>query len=110
MNLRTTADTAAAARQLVVSMVGTHIEVSVYVDRTHVSDHRAVRPWRIARPAAAVISVEMIGPDDEALSGQRMLLVKGEAHAWCTDEIVSAARRAAEGIMRKHPTWRRQSH
>jgi hypothetical protein len=110
MNPRTTAETAAAAREIVVSMVRAQIDVSVFVDRTLVNDHRSVSPSRAVRPTAAVISVEMIGPDDRHDDGGRMLLVVGEAHAWCNDEIMSAARRAAERIIRKHPTWRRQSH
>ena len=109
MNTLDRDDTAAAVRKLVASLVGAHIAVSVYVDRVLPIDYRSPGPSRAMRPGGARISVEMIGPDGVG-TRERPLLARGEAHAWCNDEIVSAVRRAAERIMRAHPAWRRQPH
>ncbi len=116
---RTTAETAAAVREIIVDMVRAEIDVFVSIDRLLVNDHRTVAPSRRARPPGAVVLVEMIGPhgaegrpypeDGDAPADSR-LLACGEARAWCNDEIVSAARRAAETIMRRHPAWRRRPH
>lgn len=109
MNTPNRDDTAAAVQELMASLVGAHIDVSVYVDRAPPAEYRSTGSSRLIRPGGALISVEMIGPDGLG-ANERPLLARGEAHAWCSDEIVSAVRRAAERIMRAHPAWRRQSH
>lgn len=109
MNIPNRDDTAAAVRELMASLVGAHIDVSVYVDRMPPPEYRSAGASRAIRPGGARISVEMIGPDGLG-ANERLLLACGEAHAWCNDEIVSAVRRAAERIMRAHPAWRRQAH
>ncbi len=102
-------ETAIAVRELVLSLVGLEIEVSVYVDRVLPRENRAAGPLRLMGPGGARVSVEMIGPDSADLTGKRpVIAAKGEAHAWCNEEILSAVRRAAERIMRAHPAWRRR--
>lgn len=106
MSHLTTRETAAAARQVVAAMVRSTVQVCVQVDRMVIDDHRSsVRLSRTVRPATALVSVEMVGPG-ERRPGQQAIIDQGEAHAWCNDEIVGAARRAAEGIIRRNPTWR----
>ena len=102
-------ETAAAARQLVGAMVQPTVQVSVLVDRMLADDHLAsVRLSRAVRPAMALVSVEMVGPGERHLGQRKTVVDQGEAHAWCNDEIVGAARRAAEGIIRRNPAWRRE--
>lgn len=104
-------ETAIAVRELVLSLVAIDIQVSVYVDRVLPRDARsAAGPARAMAPGGARISVEMIGPDNAVTDGERPLMVRSEAHAWCNEEILSAVRRAAERIMRAHPDWRRRPH
>ncbi|HEX9462328.1 MAG TPA: hypothetical protein VGB82_06985 [Alphaproteobacteria bacterium] len=107
MSERTAGDRAAAAQQIIAAMVRPSIRVSVHIDHTLTDDHRSVTVSRTVRPAAALVSVEMVGPDGAFHKTQKKVVAKGEAHAWCNDEILSAARRAAEGIIRQHPAWRR---
>ena len=102
--LRTNFGLAMAARQIVLSMVRSHIEVSVDVGRVPTGE--PVGRSRAGRMASAVVLVEMIGPAGDARLPERMILAKGEANAWCSDEIANAARRAAERIMRRYPAWR----
>ena len=107
MRTVTSGETAAAARQIVAAMVEPTIHVSVHIDGALIDDHRRSTAFRAVRPAAALVSVEMVGPESAFAQLPKTILATGEAHAWCNDEIVSAARRAAEGIMRKYPAWRR---
>jgi hypothetical protein len=100
-------ETAAAARQVVAAMVRPSVQVCVHVDRMVTDDHRgSIRLSRTVRPATALVSVEMVGPGEWRPGQRKTILDQGEAHAWCNDEIVGAARRAAEGIIRRNPTWR----
>ncbi len=103
-------ETAIAVRELMLSLVGLEVQVSVYVDRVVPRDGRLAGPLRVMAPGGARVSVEMIGPDSADLTGQRPIAAQSEAHAWCNEEILSAARRAAERIMRTHPGWRRRPH
>jgi len=102
--------TAIAVRELVLSLVGLEVQVSVYVDRVLPREYRSVRPVRTMGPGGARVSVEMVGPDSADLAGKRPLTARSEAHAWCNEEILSAVRRAAERIMCTHPAWRRRPH
>lgn len=108
MSEQTAGDRAAAAQQILATLVRPSIRVSVHIDHALTDDHRSVTVSRSVRPAAALVSVEMVGPDGSFHKTQKKIVAKGEAHAWCNDEILSAARRAAEGIIRKHPGWRRE--
>ena len=94
------------ARQAVEAMVGAHIEVSVDADRLLKAavDERRARP---SQAVGAVVSVELVGPADEPHRASRTVSAKGEARAWGSDEVVSAARRAAERILESNPSWRR---
>ena len=103
-------DTAIAVRELVLSLVGLEVQVSVYVDRVLPREDRSAGPLRTMGPGGARVSVEMVGPDSADLTGKRPVAAKSEAHAWCNEEILSAVRRAAERIMRAHPAWRRRPH
>jgi hypothetical protein len=91
------------ARQAVQAMVGGHIEVFV-----HTGHNLAGRSPR-GRAVAAVVSVELAGPNDGPHRGNRMVSAKGEASSWGADEVVSAARSAAESILESNPGWRRLS-
>lgn len=103
-------ETAIAVRELVLSLVGLDIQVSVYVDRVPPRDHRSAGPQRSVGPGGALVSVEMVGPDNTIHASEKPLTARSEAHAWCNEEILSAVRRAAERIMRAHPAWRRRPH
>lgn len=81
------------ARQAVCAMVGHHIEVSVDADRVLLAAPR--------NAAGAVVKVEMIGPDGAPHRGNVTVSAKAEAAAWGIDEIVSAARRAADRFLAK---------
>jgi len=107
MNTATVGKRAVAAQQVIAAMVEPTIHVSVHVDGLLGDDHRSTTSFRTSRPSSALVSVEMVGPDAPLGRMPRKIVVSGEAHAWCNDEILSAARRAAEGIMRRHPAWRR---
>ena len=109
MSKPTASETAAAARHVIAAMVGPNVQVSVHVDRMLTNDRRTVAVPRGQRPAAALVSVEMVGPDGLDPLTRRNVIDKGEAHAWCNDEILGAARRAAEGIIRRNPGWRRDT-
>jgi hypothetical protein len=87
------------ARQAVCAMVGRHIVVSVDADR--------VTSSKPGNSASALVQVEMLGPDGAAHRSNVTVSAKAEAAAWGTDEIVSAARRAADRILTKNPSWRR---
>lgn len=89
------------ARQAVCAMVGHHIEVSVDADRVLLAVPR--------NPAGTLVQVEMIGPNGAPHRSNITVSAKAEAAAWGVDEIVSAARRAAERILVKNPSWRRTS-
>ena len=89
------------ARQAVCAMVGHHIEVSVDADRVSSAAPR--------NATGAVVKVEMVGPDGAPHRGNVTVSAKAEAAAWGIDEIVSAARRAADRILAKNPSWRRTS-
>lgn len=102
-------ETAAAARYVIASMVRPGVEVSVHVDRMLMNDRAGVALSRGERPTAALVSVEMVGPDGRQPLVHKAIVETGEAHAWCNDEILPAARRAAEGIIRRNPGWRRES-
>lgn len=107
MSHPTARETAAAARQVVAAMVRPTVQVCVQVDRMVTDDHRSsVRLSRTVRPATALVSVEMVGPGERSSGHRKTIIDQDEAHAWCNDEIVGAARRAAEGIIRRNPTWR----
>ena len=103
-------ETAIAVRELLLSLVGLEVQVSVYVDRVLPREGRSAAPLRVMGPGGARVSVEMIGPDSADLTGKRAVAAQSEAHAWCNEEILSAVRRAAERIMRTHPGWRRRPH
>lgn len=109
MSKPTATETAAAARHVIAGMVRPSVEVSVHVDRMLANDRRTVTVSRGERPAAALVSVEMVGPDGRYPLTHKKIADKGEAHAWCNDEILGAARRAAEGIIRRNPGWRRNA-
>ncbi len=87
------------ARQAVCAMVGRHIEVSVDADRVL----RLIPP----NGAGAEVRVEMLGPVGAPERSNVTVSAKAEAAAWGIDEIVSAARRAADRILIKNPSWRR---
>jgi len=97
------------ARQAVCAMVGGHVEVSVDADRALSASREDASRLRANRAVGALVSVEMIGPDGAPHRGNKMVSAKAEARAWGIDEIVSAARRAADRILDKNPTWRRGS-
>lgn len=107
MGKPTVGETAAAARHVIAAMVQPGVEVSVHVDRILVNDRRTVTLSRGERPEAAVVLVEMTGPDGRHPLAEKTIADTSEAHAWCNDEILPAARRAAEGIIRRNPGWRR---
>lgn len=95
------------ARQAVCSMVRQHVEVSVDATRALLA-HAAAEGKLAARPpVGAIVSVELVGPDGEPHRANRMVSATAEASAWGIDEIVSAARRAADRILTKNPSWRR---
>src|SRR5579883_2329377 len=107
MTSSTMRDRAAAARQVVMAMVHPSVQISVHVDGMVMDDHRSsVRVSRTARPTTALVSVEMVGPGERHPDRRKTVIDQGEAHAWCNDEILGAARRAAEGIIRRNPAWR----
>ncbi len=107
MRTPTAGQRAAAAQQVVAGMVEPTVRVSVLVDRVFVDDHRRPNVPGV-HPATALVSVEMVGPEVSLGRTQKDIIVSREARAWCNDEILNAARRAAERIMRKHPGWRRR--
>jgi hypothetical protein len=91
------------ARQAVQAMVGGHVEVSVDADL------KVAGRAQPGRAVGAVVRVELAGPDGEPHRANRAVSAKGEASAGGTDEVVSAARRAAERILESNPGWRRTS-
>jgi hypothetical protein len=95
------------ARQAVCTMVGCHVEVSVNADRAILAG--STGGAGVNRPAGTLVFVAMTGPDGAPHRGNVRVSDKAEASAWGIDEIVSAARRAAERILAKNPTWRRAS-
>lgn len=95
------------ARQAVCTMVGCHVEVSVNADRAILAARGGGA--EVKRPVGTLVFVAMTGPDGELHRGNVRVSDKAEASAWGIDEIVSAARRAAERILAKNPTWRRAS-
>ncbi len=97
------------ARQAVRSMVGAHVEVSVAADRAAAGRLAGGGRPRTGGAVGAWVSVELTGPDGAPHRGNRMDSAKAEASAWGTDEIVHAARRAADRILDKNPSWRRTS-
>ncbi len=107
MSKPTAGETAAAAQHVIAAMVRPSVQVNVHVDRVLPNDRRIVTVSRTERPAAALVSVEMVGPAGAFHLAQKKIIDRGEAHAWCNDEILGAARRAAEGIIRRNPGWRR---
>lgn len=110
MGKATVIETAAAARLAIAEMVQPAVQVIVQIDRMLSDDHRnTIRLARAIRPASAVVMVEMVGPAGLVHDSGSTIVDQGEAHAWCNDEIPSAARRAAEGIIRRNPTWRRRA-
>lgn len=109
MDKPTIGETAAAARNVIAAMVQPGVQVSVHVDRMLAHDRRTVTVPRGERPTAALVSVEMVGPAGSFHLAQKKVVDKAEAHAWCNDEILGAARRAAEGIIRRNPGWRRET-
>ena len=97
------------ARQAVCAMVGGHVGVSVDADRALSASREHASRLTADQVVGVLVSVEMIGPDGAPHRGNKMVSTKAEARAWGVDEIVSAARRAAERILAKNPTWRRGS-
>jgi hypothetical protein len=97
------------ARQAVCAMVGSHIEVSVDADRALRAGAAKARAPGVHSAVGALVLVEMTGPDGAPHRSNIMVSAKAEAAAWGIDEIVSAARRAADRILDKNPTWRRIS-
>ncbi|MFI4986540.1 MAG: hypothetical protein ACHQF3_03785 [Alphaproteobacteria bacterium] len=97
------------AQQAVSAMVGAHIKVTVGANRAPAA--RAPRDERPAahRAAGATVAVEMTGPDGAPHRGDKLVTARAEASAWGIDEIVSAARRAADRILTDNPSWRRPS-
>lgn len=95
------------ARQAVCSMVSGHVEVSVNADRAPPAVLGQPGGPGASRAHGALVSVEMTGPDDATLKGNRRASAKAAATAWGVDEIVSAARRAADRILAINPSWRR---
>lgn len=107
MSQATATETATAARHAIAKMVQPSVKVIVQIGRK-LPDNEWIRLSRpVIHPAAEVVLVEMVGPGG-VVHGQRTV-DQGEAHAWCNDEIASAARRAAEGIIRRNPAWRAAS-
>ncbi|MBV8537279.1 MAG: hypothetical protein JO128_16890 [Alphaproteobacteria bacterium] len=107
MTSPTMRDRAAAARQVVMAMVQPTVQISVQVGGMVMDDHRSsVRMSRTVRPATALVRVEMAGPGERHPGRRKTVIDQAEAHAWCNDEILGAARRAAEGIIRRNPAWR----
>lgn len=100
---------AIVARQAVQAMVGRHIEVFVDADRLRLAEHERENRARAGGSVGAVVSVELAGPDGEPHKATRKVTARGEAAAWGIDEVVGAARRAAERILDSNPTWRRVS-
>jgi len=95
------------ARQAVCSMVGCHVEVSVNADRAILAASSARAG--ASGPVGALVFVEMTGPDSAPHRVNVRVSDSAQASAWGIDEIVSAARRAAERILVKNPAWRRTS-
>ena len=91
------------ARRAVQSMVGDDIHVSVDIDR----NAGPARPPSHSMTAGTIVSVEMYGREGMPRDAALRVSMKGEALAWAVEEIVSAARRAAERILLLRPTWRR---
>lgn len=97
-------DTAAIqAQQAVQSMVGDDIHVSIDIDR----NAGPIRAPSHSMVTGTIVSVEMYGREGIPRDAALRVSMKGEALAWAVEEIVSAARRAAERILRLRPTWRR---
>jgi hypothetical protein len=110
MGQTTAIETAAAARRAITEMVQPAVQVIVQIDRMLPDDHRnTIRLARTVRPASTAVVVEMVGPAGLVYESGKTIIDQGEARAWCNDEIPSAARRAAEGIIRRNPTWRRRA-
>ena len=107
MNNATTTETATAARRAITEMVQPTVKVIVQIGRTLRDNDWGGLSRPVIHPAAEVVLVEMVGPAG-VVHGPRTV-DQGEAHAWCNDEIASAARRAAEGIIRRNPNWRAAS-
>ena len=101
------ADNAALmARQAVQSMVGEDVQVSV--DADHALRASCVPDGeRSDRSTGAIVSVELTGRTGEFQFPAGVISATGESCAWSADEIVSAARRAAERVLRMNPSWRR---
>lgn len=91
------------ARQAVQAMVGGHVGVSVDADL------KSAGRSQPGRAVGAVVRVALAGPDGEPHRANRTVSARGEASAWGADEVVSAARRAAERILESNPGWRRTS-
>ncbi|MEA2781336.1 MAG: hypothetical protein QOK29_2880 [Rhodospirillaceae bacterium] len=105
--MRTSECLAIAARQAVLSMVCGQVEVSVNADRVLINEDRYEARSQHSQTIGTIVLVELIGPADGLDNHDRRVLAKAEASAWCADEVVSAARRAAARIMGHYPFWRR---
>jgi hypothetical protein len=99
---------ATVARQAVQAMVGRDVGVSVDADRRQLAGQDEARRPRAARSVGVIVSVELSGPHDKLHNSTRRETARGEAAAWGIDEVVSAARQAAERILGDNPGWRRE--
>jgi hypothetical protein len=92
--MRTSDCLALAARDAVLSMVRGQVDVSVNADCVLINEERSKSLSQHSQTIGTIVLVELIGPADD--SGNQRVLAKADAGAWCADEVVSAARRAAD--------------
>lgn len=99
-------NSALMARQAVQSMVGEDVQVSIDADRA-LRASRMPDGERSGQSAGGIVSVELTGRTSEFQFPAGVISATGESCAWIADEIVSAAQRAAERVLRVNPSWRR---
>ena len=95
--MRAVNDLIAAGRNAVRPRVRGYVMVSVSLDG-EVAD---------GRKSGVILAVELAGPGTGPRDSARMISVRQHIGVWRPDEIVPAACRVAEKILRTHPSWRR---
>jgi hypothetical protein len=96
----------AAGRKTILPLVRSYVTVSVTVDGAVADGHLATRSPRGAWRSGMLLSVQLAGPGSAPRDYGRMISAKEQASICHRDEVIPAIRRAAEKIIRAHPSWR----
>lgn len=97
----------AAGRKAILPLVRSYVTVSVTVDGVVADGHLATRSPRAGWRSGILLSVQLTGPGSAPRDYGRVISVKEQASICHRDEVIPAIRRAAEKIIRAHPSWRR---